>query len=340
MRAAVLGVVCVGLLAAGCGADGSGDGGSGLSDTGGTGDGGGSDAGWSDSDFDWGGGGEPATCPEVPPLEGSATFTVTSFDGMVWTGEYPSVTCETLHGVDGAVVGWLATFGEFNADFIGRGEFDDVPHFTILLNNLYAGDGLYDLLAFDMTMPDRARFSTSTLTGNPDPPSGPVLTLTDGGRAGTLSIGNPSSDGDTQVEVAFTCDPASPTGLEPASPFEPGPGRAYAVEADLGAMVRFEGVECASSGSFYARGPDYFEPVCDWSVFYVSAGVGQEATAPGPLPLEGGSYIFYKGLSLVWAGFDAANNITVESLNPTSGTFEVVRGFAGSVTGAFTCAGP
>lgn len=337
MRIAMLSVVCLGLLVA-CGGDGSGeaaDDGGGLG--GGDAGGGSSDIGRSDAEYDFGGGGEPATCPEVPPLSGSATITYTSFDGSSWSGEYPSVTCETLYGADGGVTGWLATFGEFDGEAIRTGGFERVPHFTILLNDLYIGEGLYDLLAFELRMPDQASFSTSTLTGNPDPTSGPVLTLTDGGRAGTLSIGNPERTDDTQVEISFACDPASPTGTAPIAPFEPGPGRGFAVDPDTGSVFRFDGIKCPSTGSFYARSPDYFDAVCGWSVFYLSAGIGQEATAPGALPVEGGSYLFYQGLSLVWAGFDASNNITLTSVDPASGTFDVARGFNGVVSGAFTC---
>lgn len=163
----------------------------------------------------------PSPTAAVP--RGAATVT---YGGRTVT--WPERGCETTRGVDGRVVGWLATFQDAAEQARPYRPGAEPRGWLQVRLTGYIGAGTY------------AGSAVSVVIAAADV-SGGTLVLRAGGRSGTYRRG--------RTVVELTCDPADDTSTRPGAvvPRDPVAGTAY-VERPDGAVFTFGPIECEHGG--------------------------------------------------------------------------------------------
>lgn len=184
-----------------------------------------------------------ATTPVAGPSESPSTVSKHGSAQVTYRGTTTAWVergCETTRGMDGEVVGWMATFQdpvEVDRRY-QTGITDSKSYVTIRVRGGYAGNGSYasERVSFRLGVGNGAPLATGF--GTP----GQQLTLREGGKAGTYR----SKD----ATVEFTCDPADDTSTDagPVVPATPAAGTAYVVRPE-GAVFTYDRVRCAKERS-------------------------------------------------------------------------------------------
>ncbi|MBS2012204.1 MAG: hypothetical protein JST00_04925 [Deltaproteobacteria bacterium] len=289
--------------------------------------------------LDGGGGfetGPRPTCPDYTPRAGKANAT-SSFGALT---DLPEITCRTLRRRDGSVVGYAASFGRFKAKDISvtlSSQMERIDRFTVTAYGPYTGDG--PLAATTLT------YRIQNQAGQNSTGTGGTLTLSDGGKKGTLAGVGGSGD-----SVDFTCDPSDDTAPTAGPALTDAPGRAIIERERGGDATAIDGIKCFESPSSSIANLAITYP---YESFEVRDGpcvpsqirIEVKGSGPGTYDVNPGSYVIWdlQELAFVGTSVNGKTAVTLTSVGPARGTFAgTTPGGAGgnNFNGSFTCPTP
>lgn len=305
------------------GGAGGGTGGTGVGGSGGASGG----AGGSGGGVGGSGGSGGVSCPPYTARSGTGSATYTPIGGNAQTvSALPEVACRTLRKKDGAVGGYLASFGKFQPNTTVRLDDlrDQIDRFEIKYVGAYTGDG---------ALPGVPAYLIQRADGSNASSAGGTLTLSNSGKTGKLV------DGTTSIE--FTCaadDDVTPTAGTAATDAA---GRAIFEDKD-GIVAVFDAIHCSlDSGQLELGFPftvgDGPGGSCLPSEFYVSTLTSVNASGPGSYDLEPGSWIVSDLTEHGRVNIGGTAIVTLTAVTPPTGTLSASGGTNLPFTASFTC---
>jgi len=289
--------------------------------------------------IDGGGGfetGPRPTCPPYTPRAGKAN-TTSAFGALA---DLPEITCRTLRRRDGSVIGYAASFGRFQAKYVSvtlSSQMEKIDRFTVTAFGPYAGDGPLAATALTYRIQNQAG-QNSTGTGG-------TLTLSDGGKKGTLT--GVGSSGDS---VDFECDPSDDTAPTAGPALTDAPGRAIIERERGGDATAIDGIKCRESAPSTLPNLEITFP---YETFEVRDGpcvpsqvrIEAKVNGPGTYDVGPGSYVIWdlQELAFVGTSVNGKTAVTLTGVGPARGTFAgTTPGGAGgnNFNGSFTCPTP
>lgn len=283
---------------------------------------------------DGGGGfdvGPRPTCAPYTPRAGKATAT-NEFGTLV---DVPEIACRTLRSRDGAVVGYAASFGRFQASFRTvslSSQMEVIDRVSLTAYGAYAGDGVLATTALTYRIQNQAGQNT---TG-----TGGTLTLSDGGKKGVLAgLGGASFE--------FECDPSDDTAPTAGLGLTDAPGRAIIERERGGDATVIDGIKCREVAPSTLPSLEITFP---YDVFDIKDGpcvpsqvaIRAKVNGPGTYDVELGSYVIWnlQELAFVGTSVNGKTSVTLTGVGPARGTFSgtTPSGTGGNnFNGSFTC---
>jgi hypothetical protein len=302
----------------------------GLGGSAGAGGSGGGDAGSGGAGLTGGGGGQAgstqSSCPAYVPKAGKATASYTTFEGKPRTlADLPEIGCRTLRKRDGSVVGFQASFGNFDPTISPVLETiqSQIARIQVVYTGPYSGDG---------ALTGQAMYLIQEADGSSASSGSTSVTISDGGKA--LKVVGPDT------EINLTCDATDDVAPTAGQPLVDAPGRIILENGD-GAAVALDGLECDEDGGFEIGYPSVgFAPVCLPTGVRLSMYPGKVASSPGIYDIQDGSNVLVDLVTFGRVNVGGSDTFTLSAVKPAKGTVEVGGGTSLAFKASFSCPSP